>query len=60
VSPVLAFTQPQLDASVVLLAAGFLVGVFGHIIGSRPLILAGIVIVGAFSVYFTFAVAHVS
>lgn len=36
------------------LAVGFIVGTFGHVIRSRSLILAGIVIVGAVSLYFAF------
>jgi hypothetical protein len=35
------------------------VGVIGHIIRSRPLIITGIVIVGAVSAYFAFVVAKV-
>ena len=42
-----------------LLALGFVVGVIGHIIRSRPLIITGIVIVGAVSAYFAFVVAKV-
>ena len=39
---------------------GFLIGVFGHIIRSRALILTGIVMVGAVSAYFAFVVAKVT
>lgn len=41
----------------VAMGVGFLIGVFGHIQKSRPLILAGIFIVGAVSAYFAFGVA---
>lgn len=41
----------------VAMAVGFLVGVIGHINKSRPLILAGIFIVGAVSAYVAFGVA---
>jgi hypothetical protein len=37
------------------IALGFLIGVFGHIIRSRPLILAGIIVIGAVSAYYVFA-----
>ena len=36
---------------------GFLIGVFGHVIKSRALILTGILIVGLVSAYFAFVVA---
>lgn len=39
---------------------GFLVGVFGHVIRSRMLILTGILIVGLVSAYFLFFVAKVT
>jgi hypothetical protein len=43
-----------------VLAVGFLIGVFGHVIKSKLLILTGILIVGAMSAYFAFAVAKVA
>jgi hypothetical protein len=43
----------------VLMAIGFVVGVYGHVIKSRLLILIGILIVGAVSAYFAFGVAKV-
>jgi hypothetical protein len=42
-----------------VLGFGFLVGVYGHVIHSRTLILTGIVIVGGISIYFAFGVAKV-
>ena len=39
---------------------GFLIGVFGHVIKSRLLILTGIAIVGAASAYIAFGVARVA
>ncbi|HZU61898.1 MAG TPA: hypothetical protein VE983_13095 [Solirubrobacteraceae bacterium] len=39
-----------------VMAGGFLIGVFGHVIKSRLLILIGIIIVGAVSAYFAFGV----
>jgi hypothetical protein len=43
----------------IAMAVGFLVGVIGHINKSRPLIIAGIFMVGAVSVYIAFVVAKV-
>jgi len=42
-----------------VLAVGFLIGVFGHVIKSRLLILTGILIVGGVSAYVAFGVARV-
>ena len=42
-----------------VMAVGFLVGVAGHIIRSRLLIVTGILIVGAVSGYFAFVVGKV-
>ncbi|HZU61302.1 MAG TPA: hypothetical protein VE983_10070 [Solirubrobacteraceae bacterium] len=42
-----------------VMAVGFLIGVFGHVIKSRLLTLVGILIVGAVSAYFAFGVAKV-
>jgi hypothetical protein len=39
---------------------GFLIGVYGHVIKSRLLILTGILIVGLVSAYFLFFVAKIS
>jgi hypothetical protein len=43
----------------IAMAVGFLVGVYGHVIKARLLIITGIVIVGAVSAYVLFAVAKV-
>ncbi len=37
------------------IALGFLVGAFGHIIRSRALIITGILVIGAVSAYYVFA-----
>ena len=42
-----------------VLAFGFIIGVIGHIVRSRPLIIMGILVVGAVSAYFAFVVAKV-
>ena len=55
----LASQQSQLNAFVAVLVFGLLVGVFGHIINSRTLILTGILIIGAVSAYFLLVVAQV-
>lgn len=39
---------------------GFVIGVYGHVIHSRTLILTGILIVGLVSGYFAFAVGRLS
>ena len=52
----LATAASTLAPYAVALAVGFGVGITGHVIRSRLLILAGILIVGATSVYFTFVV----
>ena len=39
-----------------VMAFGFVIGVFGHVIHSRTLILTGILIVGLVSAYFAFVV----
>ena len=41
------------------MAAGLVIGVFGHIIRSRILIVLGIAVIGAVSVYFGVFVAKV-
>lgn len=43
----------------VAMVVGFVVGVYGHVIKSRLLILIGILIVGAVSAYLAFGVAKV-
>jgi hypothetical protein len=40
----------------VAIGVGFVVGVYGHVIHSRTLILMGILIVGGVSAYFAFGV----
>jgi hypothetical protein len=55
----LASQQSQLNAFIVVLLFGLLVGVFGHVIRSRTLILTGIAIIGGVSAYFLVVVAAV-
>jgi hypothetical protein len=51
----IASQQSQLHAFIAVLVFGLVVGVFGHIIGSRTLIVTGILIIGAVSAYFLVA-----
>jgi hypothetical protein len=57
---VLAAASSKLGPYAAVMGFGFLIGVYGHVIRSRTLILTGIVIVGAVSAYFAFAVAKVT
>jgi hypothetical protein len=52
---VLAIQQANLALFGGLLVVGLVIGVFGHIISSRTLILTGILIIGLVSAYFSFA-----
>jgi hypothetical protein len=44
----------DLHATLAALAVGLVIGVFGHIIKSRGLILTGIIIIGGVTAYFSF------
>jgi hypothetical protein len=53
--PLLASSQSSdLHATLAVLVVGLVIGVFGHIIRSRGLILTGIIIIGAITAYFSF------
>jgi hypothetical protein len=41
------------------MGAGFIIGVFGHIIHSKLLIITGIVVVGVLSAYIVFGLAKI-
>jgi F0F1-type ATP synthase assembly protein I len=56
----LASQQAQLHALEAVIIFGLVVGVFGHIIHSRPLILTGILLIGLVSSYFAFVLGHLS
>ena len=58
-APVFALTSSGLGALSAAMGVGLLIGVFGHIIRSRLLIVIGIAVVGAVSVYFGVFVAKV-
>jgi F0F1-type ATP synthase assembly protein I len=56
----LASQQTQLHFLEAVIVCGLVVGVFGHIIDSRPLILIGIVLIGLVSVYFAFVLGRLN
>jgi hypothetical protein len=51
---VLAVSSSHLGVFTAVLALGLIVGVFGHIIHSRTLIITGILVIGLVSAYFSF------
>jgi hypothetical protein len=59
VAPVFALTSSGLAGLSAIMAVGLVIGTFGHIIRSRILIVLGIAVVGAVSVYFGVFVAKV-
>jgi hypothetical protein len=59
VAPVFALTSSGLAGLSAAMVVGLLIGTFGHIIRSRFLIVIGIAVVGAVSVYFGVFVAKV-
>ena len=56
----LAAVTDKLGPYAVVMGVGFLIGVYGHVIRSRTLILIGIVMVGVVSAYFAFFVAKIT
>jgi hypothetical protein len=57
---ILAALTDKLGPYAVVMGVGFLIGVYGHVIKSRTLILIGIALVGGVSAYFAFGVAKVT
>ena len=51
---VLAAQSSHLGLFTALLALGLVIGVFGHIIKSRTLVVTGILVIGLVSAYFSF------
>lgn len=49
-----AVASSHLGLFTALLVLGLLIGIFGHIIKSRTLIIIGILVIGAVSAYFSF------
>jgi hypothetical protein len=50
----IASQQSQLHALVAVMVFGLVIGIFGHIISSRTLIVTSILIIGGASAYFAF------
>jgi hypothetical protein len=57
---VIASEQATFHALLAVLVFGLVVGLFGHLISSRTLILTGILIIGGVSAYFAFGFSHVT
>jgi hypothetical protein len=55
-----ASAQSGYTATLLALILGLVIGVFGHIIRSRTLILCGIIIIGGASAYFSFVLGRVT
>jgi hypothetical protein len=55
-----ASQQATFNALIVVLIFGLVIGVFGHIISSKTLILTAILIIGGVSAYFAFGFSHVT
>ena len=49
-----AVQSSQVNVILVAMALGFLIGVLGHVIRSRSLIITGIILIGLVSAYFAF------
>ena len=56
----IASEQATFHALLAVMVFGLVIGVFGHIISSRTLILTSILIIGGVSAYFAFGFSHVS
>jgi hypothetical protein len=56
----IASQQAEFHALTAVLIFGLAIGVFGHIISSKTLILTGILIIGGVSAYFAFSFSHVT
>ena len=56
----IASQQATFHALIAVLIFGLVIGVFGHIIGSKTLILTSILIIGGASAYFAFGYSHVT
>jgi F0F1-type ATP synthase assembly protein I len=51
---IVATASSHLGLFTAVLALGLVIGVLGHIIHSKPLIIAGILVIGLVSAYFSF------
>ena len=57
---VIASEQSTFHALIAVLVFGLIIGVFGHLVASRTLILTSILIIGGVSAYFAFGFSHVT
>jgi hypothetical protein len=48
--------DPNLAPFLALIALGFVIGIFGHIIKSRPMIIFGIFVIGTLSMIYVFVI----
>ena len=55
-----AVAQSQINVILALIVVGALVGVFGHIVKSKTMIIAGILTIALTSAYFESFVAHIT
>ena len=55
-----AVAQTEINVILALIVVGAVIGVFGHIIKSRPMIIAGILTIAVVSAYFEFFVAKIT
>jgi hypothetical protein len=56
----IASEQATFHALIAVLVFGLVIGVIGHIVSSRTLILTSILIIGGVSAYFAFGYSHVT
>jgi hypothetical protein len=56
----IASGQSTFHALIAVLVFGLIIGLFGHVVGSRTLILTSILIIGGVSAYFAFGFSHVT
>ena len=55
-----AVARSEIDVILALIVVGAVIGVFGHIIKSKPLIITGILTIAVVSAYFEFFVAKIT
>jgi hypothetical protein len=55
-----AVAQSEINVILALIVVGAVIGVWGHIIKSRPMILTGILTIALTSAYFEFFVARIT
>ncbi len=55
-----AVAQSEINVILGLIVVGAVIGVFGHIIKSKPMIIAGILTIALTSAYFEFFIAKIT